>query len=70
MDKTPKQLDSITEQLKEIKSLTNQIENEDVQKIKTSIENIEEVIEKFDTDESILDDIKEEIGEIKKSLLN
>ena len=56
--------------MEEIKSITNQIENEDIQEIKTSIENIEEVIEKFDTDESILDDIKEEISEIKKSLFN
>ncbi len=70
LDKTPKQLDSITEQLKEIKSLTNQIENEDVQKIKTSIENIEEMVDTLGADDNTLDEIKEEIIEIKKSLLN
>ena len=59
MDKTPKQLDSITEQLKEIKSLTNQIENEDVQKIKTSIENIEEMVDTLGADDNTLDEIKE-----------
>ena len=69
-DKTPKQLNDITKQLEEIKAITSQSKNEDIQEIKTSIENIEEVIEKFDTDESILDDIKKEIVEIKKSLLN
>lgn len=70
LDKTPKQLDSITEQLEEIKSITNQIENEDFQKIKTSIENVEEIVDKLDADDNTLDEIKEEIIEIKKSLLN
>ena len=70
LDKPPKQLDSITEQLEEIKSITNQIENEDFQKIKTSIENIEEIVDKLDANDNTLDEIKEEIIEIKKSLLN
>ena len=70
LDKTPKQLNSITEQLEEIKSITNQIENEDIQKIKTSIENIEEMVDTLSTDDNTLDEIKEEIIEIKKSLLN
>lgn len=70
LDKTPKQLDNITEQLEEIKSITNQIENEDFQKIKTSIENIEEIVDKLDADDNTLDEIKEGIIEIKKSLLN
>lgn len=70
LDKTPKQLDSITKQLEEIKSITNQIENENIQKIKTSIENIEEMVDTLGTDDNTLDEIKEEIIEIKKSLLN
>ena len=56
--------------MEEIKSITNQIENEDFQKIKTSIENVEEIVDKLDADDNTLDEIKEEIIEIKKSLLN
>ena len=52
--------------MEEIKSITNQIENEDFQKIKTSIENIEEIVDKLDADDNTLDEIKEGIIEIKE----
>lgn len=69
-DKTPKQLNNITEQIEQIQAITNEFNTTDITEIKTSLENIESIVNSLRADENTIDAIKKELSEIKGLLID